>query len=307
MLDERVAHLAATYGGPRLTLNDFAFMLDLHPLEIWCGGVLAENPLIDWSTLRSHSSMVRQMCSTLVVQYPKHRAQNMRLRTRIEGDAFERMTPAWRRLGFPFKKLVPSYATAIGNSSDRPMALAELMGIIINDGVRRPVVSVRRLRFGTGTPYETIFEPPRGEDARVLKSEVARALRGVLAEVVNRGTAQRVKDAVAGPDGAPLQVAGKTGSGDNRFKTVAPDGRILSDRAVSRTATFAFTIGDRHFGVITASVFGPRAEDYGFTSALPVTLLRLLAPAIERHLADEDPPASAARPKVPAAVAQRTG
>lgn len=59
---------------------------------------------------------------------------------------------------------------------------------------------------------------------------------------------------------------------------------MTSSRPVSRTATFAFFIGDRHFGVITASVSGRRAGNFHFTSVLPVELLNLLAPAIETRL-----------------------
>jgi membrane peptidoglycan carboxypeptidase len=56
----------------------------------------------------------------------------------LEQDAFARMAPSWRRLGFPFAQLVPSYATAIGSSADRPAALAELMGTIMNNGEDLP-------------------------------------------------------------------------------------------------------------------------------------------------------------------------
>ena len=49
---------------------------------------------------------------------------------------------------------------------------------------------------------------------------------------------------------------------------------------MSRTAAFAFYIGDRYFGIITASVAGKAAGQYQFTSALPVTVLKLLAPQI---------------------------
>jgi hypothetical protein len=84
------------------------------------------------------------------------------------------------------------------------------------------------------------------------------------------------------PDGqgASLVVGGKTGSGDNRYKTFARGGAVRSSRAVSRTAAFAFFIGDRYVGVIAASVTGPEAGTYHFTSSLPVALLKLLAPAI---------------------------
>ena len=57
-------------------------------------------------------------------------------------------------------------------------------------------------------------------------------------------------------------------------------------RPVSRTGTFAFYVGDRYFGVITAYVAGDKAANYVFTSALPVTALKLLAPALVASLGD---------------------
>ena len=72
---------------------------------------------------------------------------------------------AWARVGYPFASLVPSYATAIGSSADRPAALAELVGIILNDGVRQPTVRIEEIELAEGTPYEThlVRPPERGE------------------------------------------------------------------------------------------------------------------------------------------------
>jgi len=50
---------------------------------------------------------------------------------------------------------------------------------------------------------------------------------------------------------------------------------------VNRTATFAFYIGDRFFGTMTAFVHGPEADNYRFTSALPAQLLKSIAPALQ--------------------------
>ena len=89
------------------------------------------------------SSDARRKGSAWLLNGRNRRAQDLRLRIRMEKDAFSRMAPYWQRLGFPFKTMVPSYATAIGNSSDRPVALAELMGILVNDGMRRSSVAER--------------------------------------------------------------------------------------------------------------------------------------------------------------------
>jgi membrane peptidoglycan carboxypeptidase len=186
-------------------------------------------------------------------------------------------------LGFPFQRLVPSYATAIGSSSDRPAALAELMGIIVNDGVRRPTLRLTQLRFAAGTPYETVFAPAAARGERVMEPAVARALRGVLAGVVSSGTARRVAGAFE-RHGKPIVVGGKTGSGDNRFKTFAPGGGLISARPVNRTATFVFYLSDRYYGVLTAFVPGREAGGYTFTSALPLSVLKLAAPIVNPHL-----------------------
>jgi hypothetical protein len=54
----------------------------------------------------------------------------------------------------------------------------------------------------------------------------------------------------------------------------------IASHVTSRTATFAFFVGERHFGVVTAYVPGPQAAEYDFTSALPTTVLKLLAPRL---------------------------
>ena len=57
-------------------------------------------------------------------------------------------------------------------------------------------------------------------------------------------------------------------------------GQLIQSKAVNRTATFAFFLGDRYFGVITAYVPAPFAQNYNFTSALPVQILKNLAPQL---------------------------
>lgn len=285
--------LVRAYGRAQLTLTDFAYLLNRHPLDLWVAGEVARNPEITWPELLERSPVARQAASRWLVQTRHRAAQDLRLRARIERDAFGQMAAAWRRLGFPFERLVPSLATALGASADRPLALAELMGIIANDGLRRPAGTLERLHFAPGTPYHTVLEAPPLREERVLPSEVARAVRRVLADSVARGTARRIHGVFVGPGGLPVEVGGKTGSGDNRFETFAPGGRLLSSRAVSRTGAFVFYIGERYYGVLTASVTGPGAEDYEFTSALPLAVLRLLAAELNQRLAADTPPRSA--------------
>jgi membrane peptidoglycan carboxypeptidase len=276
--------LARAYGS-RLGLLDYGYLLGRNPLEVWAVGELAQEPGTTWDALLERSAASRQLASTWLFSARARNAQSLRLRIQVERDAFARMTPAWQRLGFPFGRLVPSYATAIGSSSDRPAALAELMGIIVNDGTKLPMLRLTRLRWGEGTPYETVMVPKRDTGERVMEPDVATALRGALANVVEAGTARRIAGAFKTPDGRKIVAGGKTGSGDNRFKTFSRGGGLTSSRVLSRTATFTFYIGDRYFGVLTAFVPGKDAQGYEFTSALSVSVLRLLAPAINARMA----------------------
>lgn len=282
---EDTGKLFHAYGSPKLTLFDYGYLLGRHPLDLWCAIEMSRTPRITWDELLVRSSEPRRLATAWLLPPRQRHAQNLRVRIQMEQDAFARMTPYWRRLGFPFEHLVPSYATAIGSSADRPAALAELMGIIANEGVRRPTSAIRALRFAPDTPYHTVFQPAPGPQERVLAVPVARALRKALAEVVETGTARRVAGVFRGADGKPIVVGGKTGSGDNRFDTFAGRGKLISSRPVSRTAAFAFYIGDRYYGIITASVSGQASGQYQFTSALPLTVLRLFAPTLNAHSA----------------------
>jgi membrane peptidoglycan carboxypeptidase len=276
---EESRRLIRSYGNRTLVLSDYAWLADLHPLDLWCAGRLAAEPGIGWDTLHATSATAREESAAWLFKTRNRRAQDLRLRTRIEQDAFEHMAAHWRRQGFPFARMVPSLASAIGSSADRPTALAELMGVLVNDGVRRPTRVIDEVRLAPGTPYYAALRAQPAASERVLPAEVARATRGVLADVVERGTARRLAGAFVAADGSVLVSGGKTGSGDNR--------RAPGQDPLNRTAAFVFYVGDRFYGVITASVEGPAAAEYRFTSSLPLAVLRLLAPDIARRAAGD--------------------
>ena len=156
------ARLFRAYQNPRLTLIDYAYLLSMHPLDLWCATEFCKDADLPWEKLWSSSSGSASPGLRLVAQHRNHRAQNVRLRIRIERDAFTRMTPYWQRLGFPFKTMVPTYATAIGSSSDRPVALAELVGILVNDGVRRPATSLTKIHFASRHALRNFARKNRG-------------------------------------------------------------------------------------------------------------------------------------------------
>src|SRR6185436_19359583 len=271
-----MARLFRAFDNPRLTLLDYAYLLGLHPLDLWCASAYRNDANLTWEKLWTDSSEARRVGSSWLLSNRAHRAQDLRLRIRMEKDAFNRMAPYWQGLGFPFKTLVPTYATAIGSSSDRPVALAELVGILVNDGVRRPPSSLTKVHFAGGTPYETVLEPSQPKGEQVLSVEIARTVRQAMATVVEQGTARRLNGAFKLSTGTVVTAGGKTGSGDNRFETFNRAGAVISSRATNRTAPFVFYIGERYYGVITAYVQGREAGNYHFTSGLPVTILKLL-------------------------------
>jgi membrane peptidoglycan carboxypeptidase len=282
--EDEVFRMMRAYGNPKLNLSDYGYLTSRHPLELWVAGELIRNPEMTWEEAVERSGEARATSSQWLFKERNVKPQNRRLRVRIEKDAFARMTPHWQRLGFPFDRLVPSYATALGSSGDRPAALARLLGIIVDDGMDAPLLNVVQLRFARDTPYETALRPAPGLGERVLDPAIAAALRDALAGVVRMGTASVVNGVFRDGDGV-VAAGGKTGTGDNRRKTFNRWGELKSSRAINRTASFAFFIGDRFFGVVTAFVPGREAEDYRFTSKLALYVLRLVAPAINERLA----------------------
>jgi len=280
--DADVARLYKEYAPERFSLADRGYLARIHPLELWLVGYRLEHPLANRAEVMAASAQARQDAYTWLFKKVHQRAVNTRILAVLEQDAFKRIHRSWAKLGYPFATLVPSLATALGSSADRPQALATLMGIILNDGVRIPDVRLTRLHFAESTPYETVVTPKAALAERVLPSEVAETLRAALRDVVEHGTARRLDGAYVGRGGKKLAVGGKTGTGDDLLERKnGPNGRVITGRAAARSAAFAFYIGDRFFGTITAHVPAKYARKHQFTSALPVQVLKVLAPALQ--------------------------
>lgn len=158
------------------------------------------------------------------------------------------------------------------------MALAELLGILVDGGVRLPVVRVEALDFATGTPFETRMRRRDVRGEAVMDPAVAAAALSAMRGVAERGTARRANGSVTDETGAPVVMGAKTGTGDNRYQVYAPGGALVESRAVNRTATLVFVLAERYVGVVTAYVPGPDADAYRFTSALPSEIFKALAP-----------------------------
>jgi membrane peptidoglycan carboxypeptidase len=282
--EDTLTKLYNTYSPQRFDLPDRGYLAGVHPLELWMVNYLRKHPGATLAQIVEASGAERQEVYKWLFMTRHKNAQDKRIRQLLEVEGFQEIHKAWKRLGYPFDSLVPSYGTAIGASADRPDALAELMGILQNDGIRLPTVRIDRLHFGAGTPYDTVLNRAVTHGERVLPPEIPPLVRSVLTEVVQIGTAKRLAGVFILPDGTELPVGGKTGTGDNRFKTFGKGGGLISERVVSRAGAFMFYIGDRYFGTVVAYVGGPKAAEYKFTSALTVQILKVLAPTLMHRI-----------------------
>ncbi len=278
---DKLGKMYETYDPENMSLADRGYVASVHPLELWLVRYLATHPKAGWDELVKASVQERQEVYSWLFKTHRKHAQDKRIAGLLEVEAFLKIHAQWKKMGYPFDSLVPSYATTLGASADRPAALAELMGILVNEGVRKPVQRIDSLHFADATPYETLVKhAPEGAGERVLSADVARATLDAIRGVVSDGTARRAKEAFKLSDGSVIAVGGKTGTGDQRFDVFAPGGRLIESRYVNRTATFVFNIGERFFGTMIAYVHGPESENYDFTSALPVQLVVSLAPSL---------------------------
>ncbi len=277
---EDLYSLYDNYSAQKFDLQDQGYITKIHPLELWLVGYLAKHPKASYGEIIEASAGQRQEVYRWLLKSNKMNAQQQRILTLLEAEAFRDIHHAWERVGYPFGGLTASYATAIGASGDRPAALAELVGIIRNDGLKLPSVRFENLHFAQATPYETIMNklPEQGE--RIFAPEVARAARSAMIGVVHGGTASRLDGVFVDAAGKPMEVGGKTGTGDHRKEVWGKGGHLIESKFISRAAVFTFFLGEQYYGVITAYVSGEDAGRYHFTSSLPVQILRSLKPVL---------------------------
>ena len=262
------------------SLVDRGFLAGIHPLELWLVEFKLSHPGATRAEMMDSSRTVRQDVYQWLFSTRRTQAQDQRIRSILEIEAFFEVHARWRRLGYPFASLVPSYATAIGSSADRPDQLAELIGIVLNDGVGQASTRISELRLADSTPFATVLRRPPSQGERLLSADLAAVVRRTMIDVVERGTGRRAYGTVKGPDGKPLPIGAKTGTGNNRFRVFGQGGRVVEDRALNRTSTLVFFVGDRFYGVLTAFVLGAEADDFSFTSSLPAQIFQMLGPAL---------------------------
>ena len=268
------------YRPDAFSLPDRAYLSRSHPLELWLLAYLQQQPAATLSDAIAASAQQRQEIYQWLFKTRFRSARDNRIRSMLEIEAFWDLHQRWQRLGYPFEYLVPSLATALGSSGDRPAALAELVGIILNNGKQLPTMRIEKLDFAVDTPYESRFIRPQARAVQLIDAEVALTVRKLLQQVVNAGTARRLQQGFT----SNLAQGGKTGTGDNRLVQLNARGQQISSKALNRTATYVFYLGAAHFGVLTAYVADETAEQFSFTSALPLQVLNSMAPILLTYI-----------------------
>ncbi|MCT7943799.1 transglycosylase domain-containing protein [Shewanella septentrionalis] len=285
--DGRIKSLYNKYGPDKYNLPDQGYIARVHPLELWVLDYLNHNPDANLNDVKQASEAQRQEVYRWLFRTRHKNARDVRVQVMLEVEAFLDIHQRWARLGYPFDAMVPSLGSALGSSGDRPAALAELMGIIQNDGYRLPTVRINQLHFAADTPYEVTLQNQNTQGERVMRHEVAQALKAALANVVQNGTARRLKGIFTDEKGEMLAIGGKTGTGDNRIVTQMQQGKKVATTAMNRTATFVFYLGDKYFGTLTAFVPGSKSDDFSFTSALPLQVMKGMMPILSPYVKTE--------------------
>ncbi len=278
--DDDLAKLYTKYGVDKFNLNDRGYIARVHPVELWLLDYLRTHPHATENEVRAASKDARLTSYSWLFKTRHHLTQDRRIRHMVELEAYDTIGKSWRALGYPFETVTPSFAAAVGASGDRPDALAQLIGIVANDGRMVAPQTIASLDFATGTPFETHFAHPQREGSAAIAPEIVNVVHQLLRDVVTGGTGQRLATGLPLGDGRTLEVYGKTGTGDQRFDVYAPGARLIESRKVNRTATFVFVLGNRFYGTLTAYAHEPYAARYTYTSAMAVQLLKSMGPEL---------------------------
>ena len=116
----------------------------------------------------------------MAVRPERSRPRTSRIRIVLEEEAFELIQAIWRSRLSVRAAWCP-LATAIGSSADRPAALAELVGIILNDGVRLAGGALRASCTSPPVrPTRQAAGRSRRRGERVLPPEIAAVVEGMI-------------------------------------------------------------------------------------------------------------------------------
>jgi membrane peptidoglycan carboxypeptidase len=92
--------------GARYSLADWGYLAGVHPLELWLAGYLTAHPKADWAEVREKSREQIQVTYQWLFRTRYRSAQDIRIRSVLENEAFLKIHEAWKRVGYPFPSLV---------------------------------------------------------------------------------------------------------------------------------------------------------------------------------------------------------
>lgn len=256
------------------------------PLELAAIAALVEDPeasLTDVMLATAESrgaarDWIAAQASTLDTRRGVHYA--------IEEEVFAELQQEWARAGYPFERLTPSLATALGSSGDRPASLARLVAAVREGGLVPVLSHVKLVRLFEGTPYETWLRPAEAQPVRAFGPEVAGAVERLLVRVAERGTGH----ASQGPwqtEAGSWEVGGKTGTSDHVLLVRDRSGRIIERRTVARSGAWVFFAGPCVVGTVVMFEQGEDAATHHFHGGDAAELSRAVLRAIEATDADQ--------------------
>ena len=111
-----------------LVFKDMGYLAAVHPLELWLLDYLQQPGDLSLQDAINKSHDVRREVYGWLLRTKSKNARDSRIRTVLEVDAFSDIHRRWKKMGYPFDHLVPSLATALGSSGDRPAALGRTNG-----------------------------------------------------------------------------------------------------------------------------------------------------------------------------------
>ncbi|PKO59224.1 MAG: hypothetical protein CVU23_14310, partial [Betaproteobacteria bacterium HGW-Betaproteobacteria-17] len=108
---EALKSLYQTHAPEAYSLTDRGYIAQIHPLELWVVKTLRAAPGSDLKTLYESGTGVRLEVYEWLFKTSRKNAQDIRIQSFLEVEAFESLLADWKRLGYPFDNITPSYAT----------------------------------------------------------------------------------------------------------------------------------------------------------------------------------------------------
>src|SRR5207344_3139718 len=93
------------YDPSRMSLVDRGFVAGVHPLELWLVGFLRHHPVASLTEVQAAGNAERQAVYGWLFKTRHKNAQDVRIRSLLELEAFVEIQRAWQRLGYPFEAL----------------------------------------------------------------------------------------------------------------------------------------------------------------------------------------------------------